>query len=333
MSVSVFDSVALEKLRAKCRLDPHKLTLFRRAFFKRGLPAAKALVHLPEPMRTQIQCEFLQLEKRQVSSVDAASKLLFRTHDGLPVESVLLQPTTGRVALCISCQVGCACACSFCATGRMGLTRDLTSSEMLDQVIQANRLLASDGLEVRNVVFMGMGEPLHNEAEVYGALDVMLDPLYLNLPARRITVSTVGIADAMLRFSRKYPEVNLALSLHSARQDQREKMIPVARQYSLDRLRATMEQLSGEVFVEYLLLAGVNDSDEDLLALRDLLKGLRVHVNLIPYNAVDGAALQGSAQKRRDVFAAALKKAGFTVTMRYSLGSDIDAACGQLASR
>ena len=217
----------------------------------------------------------------------------------------------------------------------MGLAVHLTRDEILDQVIQANRVLRPAGLSVRNVVFMGMGEPFHNEAEVYRAQEVLLSPRCFDHSPARVLVSTVGIPDAMVRCAERFPRLRLALSLHSARQEQRERIIPLARRYPLDRLRWAMAAVTAAqqqpLMVEYLLLDGLNDTDEDVQALIVYLHELPVRINLIPYNPIDEpTGLCGTAPARRREFAAALQAAGFAVRSRYSLGADIAAGCGQL---
>jgi 23S rRNA (adenine2503-C2)-methyltransferase len=278
----------------------------------------------------------LTLRDRHDSQLDGASKLLHQTAGGQLIESVILRIASGRTSLCVSSQVGCAVGCRFCSTGQMGIALNLTRDEILDQVIQANHVLRGEGRSIRNVVFMGMGEPLLNEAEVYAALDVLLSPQCFDLCPARVVVSTVGIPDAMIRCASRFPRLGMALSLHSARQSQREKLIPLARRYPLERLRTAMEQVTSiqgqPLMIEYLLLDSWNDTDEDLSELVAYLQGLRVHINLIPYNPIsEDAGLVGTAVERRRWFAAALTRAGFTATVRYSLGADIAAACGQLA--
>jgi 23S rRNA (adenine2503-C2)-methyltransferase len=182
---------------------------------------------------------------------------------------------------------------------------------------------------------MGMGEPFHNEAELYAALDVLKHPGCFDLNPKRILISTVGIPDAMVRCAKRDPQVRMALSLHSARQEVRGRIMPIARRHSLAELREALVQVTTicghEVMIEYLLLAGVNDSAEDVAALVDYLRGIPVHINLIPYNPIAEAPhLTGSDGEARAEFSRALKAAGFAVTTRYSLGADIAAACGQL---
>jgi 23S rRNA (adenine2503-C2)-methyltransferase len=216
----------------------------------------------------------------------------------------------------------------------MGMAVPLTRDEILDQVFQANRLLKPEGRSVRNVVFMGMGEPFHNEENVHAALDVLLSPRCFDLTASRVMVSTVGIPDALMRCAERYPRLGLALSLHAARQERRERIIPLARKYPLGELRQAMQAVASPrqpLMVEYLLLRELNDAEEDLEALVEFLRDIPVHVNLIPYNPIDEAPdLQRALPERQQRFSTTLAAAGFPVTVRYSLGADIAAACGQL---
>jgi 23S rRNA (adenine2503-C2)-methyltransferase len=334
--ITIYDTQALEDLRSRNAVQPHRMKLFRNALFKKSKDWNVALDTLPEDARADfeehIEFQCLELAERHDSEIDGASKLLFKTHDQHLIESVVLRPKTGRTSICISSQVGCACYCSFCATGKMGFTRNLTVAEILDQITQANRMLRMEGRSVRNVVFMGMGEPLLNLEHVFQALDLMKDPNFYDLAGSRITVSTVGIPQAMDRFTEVYPDVHLALSLHSANQDVRQRMMPQARTYPLERIRETLVKASahGKVMIEYLMLAGVNDREEDLQALEDYLAGIPVHINLIPFNEFAGSNLRGTPLPECEVFSARLKAAGFSTTLRYSMGSDIAAACGQL---
>ena len=218
----------------------------------------------------------------------------------------------------------------------MGIARNLSRDEILDQVVQANQLLRPEGRRARNLVFMGMGEPLHNEAGLYQALDVLCDRQHFNYHPGRILISTVGIPDAMLRLVHRYPELRMAVSLHSARQEVRERIMPVARRHDLDSLRSAIAEVAAvsgrPVMIEYLLLHELTDRAEDARALIDYLRELPVHINLIPYNSIAEAPhLAGSDLSRREEFSRVLKAAGYPVTMRYSLGADIAAACGQLA--
>jgi 23S rRNA (adenine2503-C2)-methyltransferase len=336
----IHDPAAIEDLRRRLRIDPQQIRRLRNAFYKKHQTVKEALEQLSEPQRavfgSEVAFRSLSLQSRRDSQQDGASKLLFRTASGRLIESVILRIASGRNSLCVSSQVGCAIRCRFCSTGQMGLALNLTRDEILDQVIQANRVLRAEGRSVRNVVFMGMGEPLLNESQVYQALDALLSPQCFDLSPSRVLVSTVGIPGAMIRCATRFPCLGMALSLHSARQARRESLIPLARRYSLGSLREAIQQVTSiqhqPLMVEYLLLEGLNDTDEDLSQLIAYLRGLRVHVNLIPFNSIpEDVSLIATAVTRRRWFATALISAGFTVTVRHSLGADIAAACGQLA--
>jgi 23S rRNA (adenine2503-C2)-methyltransferase len=335
-SISIYDSAGLDQWRRQRRLDPQSIRQLRNDLLKRFQADEQALSRYPAA--TQLAVHPLALDRQCDSEIDGATKLLFRTQAGMLIEAVILRIATGRTTLCVSSQVGCAAACEFCATGRMGIAQNLEAAEILDQVLQAGQALATEGRRVRNLVFMGMGEPFHNEANLYQALEGLTAAELFHHSPTKILVSTVGITDAMLRCARRFPAVNLALSLHSVQQDVRERLIPLARNYPLDELRATLVEINRlqrcTVMIEYLMLAGVNDSAGDAQALIDWLDGLNVHVNLIPYNPIEDAPeLVATDRHERDCFAGLLKRAGLKTTIRYSLGNDIAAACGQLVKK
>ncbi|MEI7850372.1 MAG: 23S rRNA (adenine(2503)-C(2))-methyltransferase RlmN [Kiritimatiellales bacterium] len=353
---SVYDST----LETLCR-DPHRLKLFRNAFFKKALPLDECLEKAPE-LAGKFCFQALELFERRDSQRDGATKLVFRAKPALrelegqdhKVEAVILRIASGRTSLCISSQVGCAADCTFCATGKLGFVRNLTAAEMLDQVLLAKRLLREEGRTLRNVVVMGMGEPLRNEENLFQCLEILRDPRFFNLSENHLMVSTVGIPDAMVRFAERFPNIQLALSLHSARQEVRELIMPIAKFQTLEKLKAVFaaptegasfrgyekhfRNTSGPsigrtagFMVEYLMLKGINDGPEDLAALIDFLRGTKAHINLIQFNAYPGAQFTPVAEEARKAFGDELKRAGFKVTLRYSLGDDIAAACGQLA--
>jgi len=321
---SVYDST----LETLCR-DPHRLKLFRNAFFKKALPLEECLEKAPE-LTGKLNFQSLEIVERRDSQRDGATKLVFRAKDDRRIESVILRIASGRTSLCISSQVGCAADCQFCATGKLGFIRNLTAAEMLDQVLLAKRLLRQEGRTLRNIVVMGMGEPLRNEENLFQCLETLRDPRFFNLSENHLMVSTVGIPDAMVRFAERFPSIQLALSLHSARQEVRERIMPVAKFQTLEKLKAVFTKF-GTFMIEYLMLKGINDGPEDLAALIDLLHGTKAHINLIQFNAYPGAQFTPVAEEARKAFGDALKRAGFKVTLRYSLGDDIAAACGQLA--
>lgn len=336
MTVSAFDSDRLQQLRRERRIDPLALRRLRLNLFKRFHPDAVALKAFPFP--GDLQLHELTVTDRADSAVDGATKLVLRTADGLPLETVILRPESGRATVCVSSQVGCAAACAFCATGRMGIARNLSTAQILDQVVHAGQVLATEGRALRNIVFMGMGEPFHNTDAVFAALDRLTDREWFAISPQKICVSTVGIPDVIRQFADRYCTTRLALSLHSARQTVREQLIPLAKKYPLDELRQILREIQpvlyGKVMIEYLLLAGVNDSAADAIALIAWLEGLSVHVNLIPYNPIaDAPHLVPSSPAVQAAFAEQLKQAGLTTTTRYSLGNDIAAACGQLVRK
>ncbi|MCU0856786.1 MAG: 23S rRNA (adenine(2503)-C(2))-methyltransferase RlmN [Pontiellaceae bacterium] len=334
---SVYNVEVLEELVR----DPYQRKKFCNAFFKKALPIEVCLKKLPDMARTlSFQC--MEIVERHDSKRDGATRLVLQTADGHRVEAVVLRIATGRTSLCISSQIGCSVGCKFCATAKLGFIRNLTFVEMLDQVLLAKRLLCEEGRTLRNVVVMGMGEPLRNEENLFQCLEILRDPQFFNLSENHLLVSTVGLPDAMARFAYRFPKIPLALSLHSARQEVRERLIPIAKFQTLEKLKAVFPKLgnpvagmgrSGSFMVEYLLLKGINDSHEDLIALMNLLRGADAHINLIQFNTYPGAPFEPVSTEAREAFGKELRKAGFKTTLRYSLGDDIAAACGQLAGK
>ncbi len=335
MATPFLERDALEALRRSSRTDPERVRLLRNALLKDFAPDEVGLANAPN--LAPLQLHALALEQRHDSSIDGATKLLFRTSAGLLTESVILRIASGRTTLCVSSQIGCAAACRFCATGTMGIARSLSTAEILDQVFQAGQLLATEQRRPRNIVFMGMGEPFHNEDTLVEVIERLIDPAWFNISAKKILVSTVGVTDGMLRFAERFPTVGLALSLHSVRDEPRQSIMPIAKRYPLPELRRTLVEVNAmqerAVMLEYLMLEGINDTDEDADALIAWTEGLDVHLNLIPFNEVDGAELRGTDRARCVAFADRLKAAGRTTTVRRSLGRDIEAACGQLVKR
>lgn len=330
---------AIENWRRERQLDPQPLRRLRATLLRKFAGFDQAVQQLPpehrEDFRRTFAARILTLADRRDSNRDGATKLVFRTAGDLLLESVILRVASGRTSLCVSSQVGCAARCDFCATGRMNVVKNLMASEILDQVVQAGEIIAVEGRRLRNVVFMGMGEPLHNEPELHRALSLLVDRDAFNLHPSRIMVSTVGIPTGMVRLAQSYPQIRLALSLHSVRPQMRQALMPISERYSLDQLRDAMREVTRiqrrAIMVEYLLLADVNDTDDDLRLLVEYLRDIEVHVNLIPFNPIDDAPhLVASSPERCRQFAAGLKAAGLRVTTRYSLGSDVAAACGQL---
>jgi 23S rRNA (adenine2503-C2)-methyltransferase len=272
--------------------------------------------------------------ERVTPSQDGSRKLVFRLPDGGRISAVLM-PDDDRMTLCLSTQVGCGFGCTFCLTGTMGLERNLTAAEIVGQVMVANRLLDAEARRVTHLVFMGMGEPLANYAPLVTSLRILTDAkLGIGYSPRRITVSTVGLVKGIERLGRENLKVNLAISLHAADDETRDRLMPVNRSWNLAALMAAVRKYPlaprQRVFFEYVLLDGLNDDAEAAARLARLLRGVRAKVNLIPFNDWEGAAFSRPPIARILAFQAVLLDAGITTTVRWSKGEDIGAACGQL---
>jgi 23S rRNA (adenine2503-C2)-methyltransferase len=295
-----------------------------------------ALTDLPKEFRARLaeshEIGLPELE-RATPSQDGSRKLVFRLADDRRVSAVLM-PDDGRITLCLSTQVGCGYACAFCLTGTMGLDRNLTAGEIVGQLLAANALLGEEG-RVTHVVFMGMGEPLANYANLVAALKIMIDPkLGLAYSPKRLTVSTVGLVSGIDKLGREDLKVNLAISLHGANDEVRGRLMPINRSWNLEALMAAVKRYPlasrQRVFFEYVMLEDVNDSAEDARALVRLLRGVKAKVNLIPFNDWEGAPFRRPPLPRILGFQGILLDAGLTTTVRWSKGEDIGAACGQL---
>jgi 23S rRNA (adenine2503-C2)-methyltransferase len=329
----LFDNAATESLRLDLRLSHEVIRRLRNRLLKRFLPDLVALKDFPESHHLKLHC--LELLQRYDSQIDGSTKLLFRTEAGLQIETVILRIATGRTTLCVSSQVGCAVACKFCATGHMSVVQNLTVAQILDQIVQAGQILATEQRLLNNIVFMGMGEPFHNEQNLFEVVECLTDSRLFARSPGSLLISTVGIPESMIRCAERFPDVNLAFSLHSVDQEVRQSIIPLARKYRLPELKRTIMEINRlqmrPLMLEYLMLAGVNDSTNQAMELASWSRDLNVHINLIPFNPIDDAPdLQGSSPDVIRQFSDALKKAGLKVTTRYSLGNDISAACGQL---
>lgn len=267
------------------------------------------------------------------TSKDGTVKCLFRFADAAAVESVFMSYEYGN-SICISSQAGCRMGCRFCASTMDGLERDLTRGEMLGEVLAMRALTGKD---IDHVVIMGMGEPFDNYDEVAAFIRLIHDPAGYGMSLRHITVSTCGIIEGIERFAADLPQVNLAISLHAPNQELRALSMPVARKYMYDDLidaaKAYTEITGRRVTFEYALIDGVNDSAECARELAGHLKGWLTHVNLIPLNEVDGRDYKKANDRNVMRFKSILEKEGVAVTVRRTLGSDIDAACGQLRNR
>jgi 23S rRNA (adenine2503-C2)-methyltransferase len=294
---------------------------------------------LPKSLREKLadHLEFSHLTpKTTLDSRDGQTrKTLFELPDGKTIEAVLMQYKK-RHTLCISTQAGCALGCVFCATGQMGLQRNLSSGEIVEQVIHFARLLHAQGGRPTNVVVMGMGEPFHNYEETLAAITRLNHPQGLNFGARRFTISTVGLVPMIRRFSAEKRQINLAISLHAANDELRSSMLPINKKYPLAQLlqacREYVDQTHRRITFEWALIQDVNDSVEHAVELALLLRGLICHVNLIPLNPTSGFQGRGSSHERAQAFQNTLQNYQISCTVRVRRGIDIQAGCGQLAT-
>lgn len=329
------DRPALEIFLAARGEPRYRAQQIFRWIYQRGVTEVEAMTDLSRELRATLASDARlvtpSIAARERSS-DGTEKFLLTLADGRQLESVFI-PDTPAMTFCISTQVGCAMACAFCLTGKMGLVRNLTAGEIVGQV----RVLAG-ALDLRgkafNIVLMGMGEPLHNYDETMKALRILADEQGFALPARRVTLSTVGLLPALERLALEPFMPNLAISLHAPTDAQRGELVPINRKYGIEDIISACRRFPvrkrSRITFEYVLLAGANDSPEDARRLATLMTGLRAKVNVIPLNAAPGIPFDRPSDEAIDRFAKTLADRGVLVSVRKSRGRDIRAACGQL---
>lgn len=266
------------------------------------------------------------------------TKFLFKTHDDRMIEAVIMRHLSGRNTLCVSSQAGCPMACSFCATGKLWLIRNLEFHEIIDQIMWAVHHLAKEDRKLRNIVYMGMGEPMLNYEHVKQSIHIACNQKKLDLSNRRITVSTCGIAPRIVDFARDFPQVSLAISLHAPNDEARKRIMPVENTYPITVLMAAIDEYvaitNKRVFYEYIMINWVTDRLEYARELGELLKNRLAHVNFIPYNPGEWSDSDGFLPTSKMIikkFQDTLDNYGIPSTVRHTMGDDIDAACGQLA--
>ncbi len=294
---------------------------------------------LPKPLRETLDdiFTFQALEPvRVIESRDGRTiKTLFKLRDRHFIEAVLMH-YEDRHTLCISSQSGCGIGCSFCATGQMGFKRNLTSGEIIEQVLYYARLLADREQSVTNVVMMGMGEPFQNYENVMDSLNRLNNPEGFGLGARRFTISTVGLIPKIRQFADEGTQYNLAISLHTVNDELRSKLIPINKKYPVKQLvdacRYYVDQTSRRVTFEYALIQGLNDANEDAIALAEMIRGMICHVNLIPLNPTEGYDQNPTSADQVESFRAILESRNIPCTVRVRRGIEIQAGCGQLAA-
>lgn len=305
--------------------------------YDKGVRDWDSMSDLPKSLRNELALQHRLGEFTQVQpfvSQDGSIKYLFTLLDGKQTEAVYM-PYPNRKTICISSMVGCPAGCTFCATGKMGFGRNLSAAEILDQILFAGHHQGHSPREIRNVVLMGMGEPLLNMEQVLIAIRRMLHKQGLALSPRRITLSTVGIPRGIYRLAEEDLEVRLALSLHAPDDETRQQIIPTAHRYSLEEIMQAVRhyyaQTKRRITFEYTMLRGLNDHAWQARALAKHLEGLSAHLNLIPWNPWEGSPHQGTSREQILKFAGLLEQMGVPVSVRWSRGRDVGAACGQLA--
>lgn len=292
---------------------------------------------LPKNLKEKLENEFPLGIKAEVfgSQKSDSVKALIELPDGEKIETVLLRHKDGRNTVCVSTQVGCALACKFCATGKMGFKRNLTSEEIIEQVLffaRFNKKNYTENTRITNVVYMGMGEPFLNYENVMKSIYFLNDKNTFNIGSRHISVSTSGIVEGINKFSQEKLQINLAISLHAPTDKLRSELMPINNRYSIDKLMAAVERYvdknNRQVMFEYLLIEGVNDREKDARDLLEIINHPLYVVNLIRYNPVGN--FKPSTPIRIKKFKNILLRAGIRVTERFTYGQDIKAACGQL---
>lgn len=312
---------------------PYRAKQILRWVYEKRAASFQDMSDIPLKLREELAASFtlgvMRCVETRVSS-DGSRKFLLALPSSDTVEVVAI-PQRSWYTVCLSTQIGCPVRCPFCATGRAGFRRSLTAEEIVEEAWMVERI---EHQRITHLVFMGMGEPLLNYEALHRALQVFNSPEGFGIGSRRITVSTVGIPEKIVQLGRDWPEVNLALSLHAPTDELRNFLVPLNRVYPIRSLFAALREYlrctRRRVTIEYTLWQDVNDGREHALQLAKLLRGLLVHVNLIPGNKVRGTPFVPSPKKRLEVFAALLREQGIPVTLRKSRGHDIQAACGEL---
>ncbi len=325
---SLVTGAGFPKFRAKQMAD---------YLYRRGVSNFSAMLQLPQPLRAWL-AEHAAVEKPEVIRTQTApdgetEKLLLRLADGALVETVLMRHDYGN-SVCVSTQVGCAMGCAFCASTQNGLTRNLTAAEMLAELYAFRETSAA---EIHSVVLMGSGEPLQNYDNVISFIHLAHDPDLLNLSYRGVTLSTCGIVPGIDRLADENIPITLAISLHAPNDEIRHRLLPISRQYAIEDVvaaaRRYFEKTGRRVTFEYILIDGVNASDENAAELCRLLGDLPCHVNLIPVNGTEHIRLFAPSGNRCERFRKILETAGKSATLRRKMGDEIQAACGQLKKR
>lgn len=338
MKPSLYD-LAIERLPLAGGQPAYRRAQLAEWLYPKGAGSFEQMTNLPAAWRDELAAEYridpFESAER-FPSRDGSVRYLFTLPDGARTEAVYM-PYQGRRTICVSSMVGCPAACAFCATGALGFGRNLTAGEIVGQLLSVARGEGIEPRTLRNVVLMGMGEALLNYDNALRAVRTLIDPAGLDLSPRRITLSTVGLPSKMRRLAGEGLPLVLAVSLHAPDDETRRRIIPTAHAHGVadivDALREWQERVGRRVTIEYTMLDGVNDALWQARALGELLRGLRAHVNLIPFNPWRGSGFAQTPTARLEAFKEAVEATGISVSVRFSRGRDAGGACGQLALR
>ncbi len=329
----------------------HVNTLIRGIYKQGEAPSQTGKGLLPNALRKHllqnVQFALPEIHAAHISRYDDSVKLVLKLHDGQFIESVLM-PETARITLCVSSQVGCKRACSFCHTGRMGLKRNLSASEIVGQVVVANRWMLENSQwlvqrpytqkRVTNIVFMGMGEPLDNFDSLIKSIEILMHPNGLNMGPRKISVSTSGHLEGLRKLRAIFPQIPIAISLHATNERVRRQLMPITRDWPLQEILTYIDELVStkkhkNPLIQYTMIKGVNDKIEDAEKLVEFFAGKDIKVNLIPFNTVEPSQFSCPEAETIQAFRDVLHKGRVRSLVRYSKGQDINAACGQLVDK
>lgn len=335
-----YDLSSLEKICTAWGEPAYRASQIWEGLYQQYWDTPQQFSPLPLDLRDRLQVEFAFSHLKPVEQIQSSDRLTqktaFRLPDG-PVIEVVLMRYADRNTVCISSQSGCAMGCEFCATGQMGFRRHLSSGEIVEQVVYYARALNTQQESLTNVVFMGMGEPFHNYDAVMEAIQRLRHPQGMNMGARRFTISTVGIVPRIRQFAQENTQVNLAVSLHAVDDALRSSMMPINQTYPVSELlEACKEYVSvtnRRISFEWALIQGVNDTPEQARNLAALIQDMLAHVNIIPLNPTEGYEGAATSEERAKVFQEILTEQGVSCTIRERRGIDIQAGCGQLASK
>lgn len=341
---SIHDEEKVLELFAQNKIPKFRYTQIENAIYKNFVSLFDEIQTIPKEVRSFLNENFfyqsLEIDSVRTSENGQTTKLLFKTTKWEFIEAVIMRHLSGRNTLCVSCQAGCAMGCSFCATGKLGLKRNLEFYEIVEQIMYAANILNNEGNRLRNIVYMGMWEPLNNYENVKKSIQIACAQKKFDLSNRRITVSTCGVVPGILQFMHDFPQTSLAVSIHAPNDEVRRSIMPINHAYNLEKLMAALDEYTKvtkkRVFYEYIMINWVNDHIKLAYELADLLKNRLAHVNFIPYNPWEwtwGIAYTTTPKFIIEKFQKILAESGVPSTIRVTMGDDIDAACWQLANK